>query len=142
MDDYLSYRGYDHTLVHFKIPVDGSATNGAYSIIEQELPVGFKGPGKHKHKTMEQTIRVMRGTVVAKVGEQTLYLNTGEYLHVPIDTYHDFYPLEGSACIQSVQSPAGLENMFLEWSQINKELPTEEYALKIKQISDQYDNGL
>ena len=141
MHKIYSYRGYDHKLIHFRVPVSGSATKGAYSIIEQDLPEGFKGPGKHRHKAIEQTIKVVRGTVIAQIGAQEMQLNAGEYVHVPPNTYHDFYPSNGGACIQSIQSPAGLEDMFLEWANIDKNLAKDEYSLKVKCISDKYDNG-
>jgi mannose-6-phosphate isomerase-like protein (cupin superfamily) len=71
--------------------VDGSVTNGAFSIVEAQLSPGIPGPPPHiHHDGLTEIWYVLDGDIEFLVGDDTIRSGRGGVAHIPPETIHTF----------------------------------------------------
>ncbi len=88
-------------------------TAGSYSLTEMVVPSGG-GPPLHTHSE-EESLYILEGEMIVKIGERTFKVGTGSFILVPKHTPHTFLVEgDGPAKLLLVFSPPGFENFFFE----------------------------
>jgi quercetin dioxygenase-like cupin family protein len=90
----------------------GKETGGGFALIE--ITVVGDGPPPHIHKTEEEAIYVLEGSLDVVVGEHRIKANAGAFVLVPRGIVHTFSKVGASAKILIIISPAGFEKFFEE----------------------------
>lgn len=129
-DDENYLWGADHAYIR----VAGTDTNGAYSIIEDNLAQGFYLP-PHLHRHHAETFIVIAGEVEYTIGEQTIKGTPGTVLHVPPGTTHSARAIVPSKQMM-IYAPAGFEELLREVHALGEAANTPE---TLAQLNAKYD---
>ncbi|WP_128543955.1 cupin domain-containing protein [Larkinella soli] len=110
----LSYIG-----ARFDLKVSGKDTNGAISVYETTR-YEKRGPVLHIHPDLDEWFYVLDGEFKFRLGDEILYLKTGDSLFGPRGIPHAFVKIsEGPARLLLHHQPAGrMEEQFFEGSQM------------------------
>lgn len=65
------------------------------------------GPPPHFHPNEEQFILMLEGKINMILGDETRTVENGDLIHIPRNTRHGIYVLEGPARFFHVKSPVG-----------------------------------
>ena len=92
----------------------GAQTNGAFGLIEQQLPPGFMPP-VHVHHGEDEAFYLLEGEATFTSGDQTVTAHPGTFVFFPRDIPH-WFRIEGEQPARLLQFnfPAGLETFFQE----------------------------
>lgn len=88
-----------------------TATGGAFSIIETTNAPGF-GPPLHRHNEAE-IFRVLEGSYLYRVGEETLRATVGDLVSIPGGTPHAFRNITDRPARQIVMIVPGWDSVAL-----------------------------
>ncbi|MEU0382162.1 cupin domain-containing protein [Streptomyces cyaneofuscatus] len=121
------------------VKIDGSATGGAYSLIEYSHAPHAPGPPPHVHEHHEEAFRVLSGRLSLDVGARTLTLNAGEYVVVPRGVVHRPYNAGASECrFLFITSPA-LDGFFAEMADLNAATDGNPPASALRELGARWD---
>jgi quercetin dioxygenase-like cupin family protein len=96
------------------VRVPGEATGGAYSVLEYHAPPGA-GSGPHTHTNEDESFYVLDGALTVQLGEETIRVEPGGFVNIPVGTRHAFVSAESRPLKSLVLlRPAGLEGYFRE----------------------------
>jgi quercetin dioxygenase-like cupin family protein len=99
-------------VITFKVV--GEDTQGAWSLIEFNVPPRFAGPPLHWHKEELEGFYILSGTITLQIEERVVKAPAGSFALVPPGVVHTFSNQEEvPATFLSMLSPSGLER-FLE----------------------------
>ena len=70
------------------VKVSGTASRGAYSLIEYSHSPGAPGPPPHVHREHEEAFFVLEGQLTLAVGPDTITVPTGQAAVVPRGQVH------------------------------------------------------
>jgi quercetin dioxygenase-like cupin family protein len=120
--------------VVYKIP--GTATDGAFSVIEHRIKPGTMTP-PHRHNREHEFSYVLEGVLGAKVGDAILHARPGEFAIKPKGVAHAFWN-EGPGMLRFLEfiSPAGFEQFFREGAALLADGPPDE--AKMMDLSQKY----
>lgn len=94
--------------------ITGAETGGAFFMAELNVVPGG-GPPPHVHSREDESFCVQQGTLAVQVGEKTLKVSAGDFVHLPRGLAHSFKNVgDNTAKLLVVATPAGLENFFAE----------------------------
>jgi len=100
------------------VKLSGQDTNGQFALIVQDNPPNASIP-KHIHTNEDELFSVLEGEVEFEVGEQMTILKSGDFIFLPRNVAHSFKVIgTKNAKTTATITPAGLENMFEELSQL------------------------
>lgn len=98
--------------VQFKL--DGSDTQGAFSVVEHPLEPGAFSP-PHTHSREDEFSYVLEGTIGVKIGDQEFLASRGAYIVKPRGVPHAFWNAGPEpARLLEIISPAGFEHQFVQ----------------------------
>lgn len=99
--------------VRTRIHVTGEDTGGAFTLLTDEVPPGWRLP-PHRHATESETIHIMSGQLWLDVAGERRKLVVGDTAHVPSGTLHSGGTLgDHPAQRLLVFAPAGMERFFV-----------------------------
>jgi quercetin dioxygenase-like cupin family protein len=100
--------------------VTGSETGGAYGLFRCDFGSGPGGTGNHFHRTFQEDILVLSGSMALYDGERWRDAGPGDFLHIPPGGLHAFKNQSGEpASMLMIFSPGGpRERYFAELGQI------------------------
>jgi len=94
--------------------ITGAETGGAFFMAEVSVVPGG-GPPPHVHAREDETFYIQQGTLTAQVGDKSLCVSAGDFVHLPRGVVHSFKNTgDETAKVLLVVTPAGLENYFAE----------------------------
>lgn len=94
--------------------ITGAETGGAFFMAEVSVVPGG-GPPPHVHSREDESFYLLRGTLAVQVGDKTLNVSAGDFVHMPRGVAHSFKNAgEETAQLLMVAAPAGLESYFAE----------------------------
>jgi quercetin dioxygenase-like cupin family protein len=97
----------------FTYLVTGAESGGSYfTLVADVAPYG--GPPPHVHHREEEQFYVLEGELTFSVGDQTIQVKAGDFVHIPRETVHSFKNGATSARLLATFSPAGIEGFFRE----------------------------
>ena len=113
--------------IQFKL--DGTHTQGAFSVVEHPLEPGAFAP-PHTHSREDEFSYVLEGTVGVKLGDQEFLVSHGSYIVKPRGIPHSFWnPGPEPARLLEIIAPAGFERYFVQLAAlVNKNGPPDEEA--------------
>jgi mannose-6-phosphate isomerase-like protein (cupin superfamily) len=92
----------------------GAMTGNAFGLIEQLLPAGF-APPPHVHHSEDEAFYILEGHLVFTCGDHTWDAPVGTFVFLPRNIVHGFRVVgDQPACLLQFNTPAGLEQMFVE----------------------------
>lgn len=92
------------------IILTGEETGAAWSLIEYTAPPHFRGPLPHVHEQAQESFVVLDGTLVFRIGGQTVEAPGGTFVLVPAGIEHTFVnPAATPATYLAWFSPPGTE---------------------------------
>lgn len=94
--------------------ITGKETGGAFFLSEISVPPGG-GPPPHIHHREDESFHLLEGTLMIRVGDDTLTASPGDFVYLPRGVAHSFKntgDLTAKALV--LNTPAGLENFFEE----------------------------
>ena len=98
----------------FTVKAGGPDTQGAFTLIEAELPAG-QGPPPHIHHREEEGFYVLEGEVSITCGDQTWTALPGSFAMLPRGIPHSFrVSAAGNARMLQITSPAQFERFAAE----------------------------
>lgn len=99
---------------HSRILVRSDQVNGAYAVLEQEIPPG-KGPPLHVHRHETEIFYVIEGQFEFRVGDQVLTGGPGTNAVCPRDIPHTFRNVGSEpARLHLTIIPGAFGNYFIE----------------------------
>ena len=94
--------------------ITGAETGGAFFMAEASIVPGG-GPPPHVHAREDESFYLQQGALCVQVGDKTLNLSAGDFVHVPRGVVHSLKNVgEETVKLLLVVTPAGLENYFAE----------------------------
>lgn len=90
--------------------VDGEATNGAYSLIEQQMRGGSGPPVPHIH-SIDEWFYVLEGELTMTTGDRTFPARAGDSVWIPRGTVHHFKVTSAVCRALNAYTPAGFEQV-------------------------------
>lgn len=131
---YVEVLGDEHL-----IKLNAADTNGIISIIEQTYKPNT-GSSSHLHEKDSHIFLVLEGTFSINIGDKDDEISKGDIAYIPFGTFHSFKVISstiGKALVFTF--PAGLENIFIELSEIdlleedfNFDTLLKKYGIKLK----------
>jgi len=95
--------------------IEGTATGGAFSLVEHPLPSRSLGAPVHTHRNEDEYSYVLEGRVGIQLGDDVLEAGPGELVFKPRGVAHAFWNAgDEPARLLELISPAGFENYFRE----------------------------
>lgn len=111
----------------------GDETNGQYALFDNVLHPGDGAP-LHLHSREEEAFYILEGEIVFYTQTQRISASKGTFINMPIGVARGFRNETGQdARMLIIESPAGLENMFLEDGEIM--MGSTDIAPTLEQIS-------
>lgn len=101
----------DHLGYLCRIPVDGAATGGAFSLVEERGRLGCMSP-RHVHHREAETFIVLDGALEGWCEGETKLVEAGGVLHLPAGREHAFRVASDIAHFYVLINPAGFESFF------------------------------
>jgi quercetin dioxygenase-like cupin family protein len=96
------------------IKATGKETSGAFGLIEQVLPPNF-APPPHIHHAEDEAFYLLEGEGDFFCGETSWHAKPGTFIFFPRGIVHGFrIGQSGPARLLQLNSPAGVERMFIE----------------------------
>ncbi|RZJ70517.1 cupin domain-containing protein [Flavobacterium sp.] len=122
----------------YRIIVDGSQTDGAYAMIEMNVPPNG-GPNPHKHPGFEETFLVLEGEVEFTSENGKSIARKGDLVRIPKGgPIHCFKNKSGeSAKLLCTVVPAGLDEFFRKAAVIAENASAEAFPSEMKHLSEQ-----
>ena len=99
------------------IKLDGSHTNGAFALIEQNNEPGTSIP-KHFHTQEDEIFYVLEGEMEFTVSTETIVATAGTTVFLPKGIPHSFKVGEKGARALVMLQPAGTEKLFRELNKL------------------------
>jgi len=97
----------------FVIKVDGTATSGAYSLVE--VTVGLHGPPLHVHGNEDELWYILSGEFDIQIGDATVRAGPGSLAFGPRGIPHHYTKVgDAPGKLLEIFSPAGFERFFTE----------------------------
>lgn len=130
---------------NYRIIVSGEETDGAFAVIEMNVPPGA-GPNPHSHAAINESFFVIEGELTFKteagkyIGKKHALVNIP-----PGGMVHGFKNLtDKPAKVLCTVMPAGLEDFFREMEEVMAEPATSEVGLKekVREIAEKYGQKL
>ena len=101
----------DHLGYLCRVPVEGSATGGAFSLVEERGQLGCMSP-RHLHDRESETFIVLDGALEGWCEGETKLVEAGGVLHLPASREHAFRVASDIAHFYVLIQPAGFESFF------------------------------
>ncbi|MEU6313140.1 cupin domain-containing protein [Streptomyces sp. NPDC047014] len=121
------------------VKIGGSATGGAYSLIEYSHAAGAPGPPPHVHEHHEEAFRVLAGELSLDVDGRTMTLRAGEYAVVPRGAVHRPYNTGPVECrFLFITSPA-LDGFFAEMAALNAATGGNPSTAALRELGSRWD---
>jgi quercetin dioxygenase-like cupin family protein len=89
-------------------------TNGRLFVMEQHVPRHRHAPGRHIHAVDDQSWFVISGHGRFFIGNETLVVGPGDFIHGPHAIPHAFSADSEDLHVLVITTPAGLEGFFAE----------------------------
>ncbi|MBF4473769.1 cupin domain-containing protein [Flavobacterium sp. HJJ] len=99
----------------YRIVISGNETNGAYAMIDMQVPPGG-GPPPHSHSNFHESFLVIDGEVEFKTETGKYTAKKGDFINVPVGgAVHSFKNISNKiAHLVCTVVPAGLDEFFKE----------------------------
>ncbi|HEU4989584.1 MAG TPA: cupin domain-containing protein [Gemmatimonadaceae bacterium] len=95
--------------------IEGSATEGRFSLVEHPMPPRSLGSPVHTHRHEDEFSYVLEGRVGVQIGDAVLVAGPGELVFKPRGIPHAFWNAgDEPARLLEIISRAGFENYFRE----------------------------
>jgi quercetin dioxygenase-like cupin family protein len=109
-------------------------TRGAWSLIENLVPVGA-GPPPHHHP-WDEAYFVIEGEVEFRIGDSVLRVRAGDFAYAPANTVHAFHGVsEAPARMLVFDAPAHAEAFFRD---VDRELRRTRDVTQLPAIGDRH----
>lgn len=97
----------------FTYLVTGAESGGNYFTLIVDLDPQ-QGPPPHIHHLEDEQFYVLDGELTYSVGDQTILVSAGDFIHIPRGTVHSFKNGSNPARLLATFAPAGIEGFFRE----------------------------
>ena len=87
-------------------------TDGFLFLSETTIEPGFPGPPPHRHRELTDLFYVLDGTLILRVGDETVEAKAGAFACFPPGTVHTFTNVDGAEPVRvlNFNTPAGWES--------------------------------
>ena len=93
----------------------GEETGGGFSLVEHPIPPKTLVAPMHLHTREDEYSFVLEGRMGAKLGDDVVYAEAGDFAFKPRNQWHTFWNPDDTPCrILEIISPAGFEHFFAE----------------------------
>ncbi len=93
----------------------GEETGGGFSLVEHPIPPKTLVAPLHIHEREDEYSFVLEGRMGAKLGDDVVYAEAGDFVFKPRDQWHTFWNPDETPCrILEIIAPAGFERFFAE----------------------------
>ncbi|MEP1206691.1 MAG: cupin domain-containing protein [Rhizobiaceae bacterium] len=129
---------YDWSNDNIFVKVDTEDSDGAYTIVEDNLKASF-ALGLHMHRNHAETFYILEGSVDFYVDDQWIKAEKGACLHVPAGIPHAAKVTDGqeSARMLMVFQPAGFDGFLKEMAGFSEADFADE--ARMAALNEQYD---
>jgi mannose-6-phosphate isomerase-like protein (cupin superfamily) len=121
------------------VKISGTASGGAYSLIEYQHAPGGAGPPPHVHHEHEEAFYVLDGELTLAVGAATITLCTGQSAVVPRGILHQPSNTSGKPVRFLFLNSPPMEQFFIHLSGLVADAGGQLPADKLREIGEQYD---
>jgi mannose-6-phosphate isomerase-like protein (cupin superfamily) len=97
------------------VKVRDEVTAGAYSIHDNVILAGAKGPRPHLHRRHDELFYVVEGVLTVRVGSETVTAPAGSFVVIPKSVLHQpSNPSPDPVRVLLIFSPGGMDTFFAE----------------------------
>ena len=90
-------------------------TGGGFSLVEHPIPPRMLVAPLHRHANEDEYSYVLEGRMGAKLGDDVVYADAGDFVFKPRNEWHTFWNAGDEPCrILEIISPGGFEHFFDE----------------------------
>jgi mannose-6-phosphate isomerase-like protein (cupin superfamily) len=122
------------------IKISGSASRGAYSLIEYQHAAGAAGPPAHLHRQHEESFYVLEGELTLAVGPDTMTLRAGQSAVVPRGVVHRPSNTSGEPVRFLFLNSPPMDEFFVQLSAAVGRAGGQLSAEKLRELGDQHDS--
>jgi quercetin dioxygenase-like cupin family protein len=95
--------------------IGGDESGGGFSLVEHPMPPRGLAAPMHRHTHEDEYSYVLEGRVGAKLGDEVVFGEPGDFIFKPRNQWHTFWNASDEpARILEIISPAGFEQFFAE----------------------------
>jgi quercetin dioxygenase-like cupin family protein len=107
----------------FRHGVTGADTDGRFCLLKATMPQGaFVWP--HTHTNEDEITFVFRGRIGARVGDEDVVVEEGDFLFKPRGVPHAMWNMHAEASLlHEIITPAGFEGLFEEMGELHLQTP-------------------
>lgn len=109
--DAASVPVLDHLDFLCRVLIDGEATGGSFSLVEERGALGCMTP-RHVHTREAETFVVLDGALEGWCDGTTTLVEAGSLVHLPAGREHAFRVASAMAHFYTLITPAGFESFF------------------------------
>ena len=92
-------------------------SGGGFSLVEHPIPPKTLCAPLHRHSREDEYSYVLAGTMGAKLGDDVVHAEPGDFVFKPRDQWHTFWNAGDEECrILEIIAPGGFERFFAEWA--------------------------
>lgn len=112
LGDAATRQVYDHLGALCRIVLDGRATGGALSVVEERARQHYMTP-RHLHEREAETFVVLDGELEGWAAGDVQRVAAGNLIHLPAGIEHAFRVTSPTAHFLTLVTPAGFEEFFV-----------------------------
>lgn len=113
---------YDLRLLGVRFMTWTEETGGGFSLVEHPIKPRHLAAPLHRHSREDEYSYVIEGRMGALLGDDTVFVNPGDFVYKPRGQWHTFWNAGDERCrILEIISPGGFEHFFDELGQLMAE---------------------
>lgn len=94
-------------------------TGGDFSLVEHPIPPKTLVAPMHLHEREDEYSFVLEGRMGARLGDDVVYAETGDFVFKPRNQWHTFWNPDDTPCrILEIIAPGGFEHFFEELAEL------------------------
>jgi mannose-6-phosphate isomerase-like protein (cupin superfamily) len=121
------------------VKISGTASRGAYSLIEYSHAPGAPGPPPHLHREHEEAFFVIEGELTLAIGAASVTVRAGQAAVVPRGTIHQPSNTSGQPVRFVFLSSPPMDGFFTELGQLVERSGGRPEAGELNRLGDRYD---
>jgi quercetin dioxygenase-like cupin family protein len=109
---------------NYVVKAAGEETGGTLTVIEAELAPRSAGTPLHVNTLEDENYYVLEGVLNFRLGERTLEVPAGAYVHIPRGVVHTHWNATGAPVrLLAFPAPAGFETFFADLAELMAQMP-------------------
>ena len=108
----------------YRVKAAGDETDNVLAVIEADLAPNSSGTPLHINTLEDENYYVIEGTLIFRIGEETIEAPAGSFVHIPKGVVHTHWNGTSERVrLLGVPAPAGFERFFADLADLMSQMP-------------------